>query len=467
MANVVSDKDRVVLEAPIIELRDGNGALVGRFVNGVFQGIARPAVPDVREYGAVLDGVTDDHVALNSAIAAGGGVIPRGMTAAVADTVVGADYGCLYAAGAKLKWTGANGGTMYTQPTSGGPNIMQGLCGDWGAKVTLDANSATGMKFLDLHSSHDGNFNFIFFTGAGDQTGTMCSIRCDVTNSGGIQGSNKNTINNGFLFWTGNKSGIVLDAQGAAAASQVITLNNLGAWNFVNVGTTFLKVGPYADNNTWILTLRCSLNLDNGVALDCAANAETYAAIMQVLQPDIFAGKSGRKAVNFGAGTSRHQIGFLFNNPAEVGTTQITDGGAGSYQILGGDWQPTGAAASALNTASRNISGTGQIVTLTDGASVATDAGLLGLRGGVAKLAVLANANRTITNPTNLSKGQEFTYEILNSTGGAYSSTFTWGSAGLFKMPSFTVPGNGLRSTVTFYYDGTNLIQKGNQSTAF
>ncbi len=72
----------------------------------------------------------------------------------------------------------------------------------------------------------------------------------------------------------------------------------------------------------------------------------------------------------------------------------------------------------------------------------------------------------TIANPTNMTVGDKITYDVKNSSGGTIG-VVTWGSGGTFLLSSgtFTRPSNGKRAVVRFYYDGTNLVSLGAQSS--
>ena len=62
----------------------------------------------------------------------------------------------------------------------------------------------------------------------------------------------------------------------------------------------------------------------------------------------------------------------------------------------------------------------------------------------------------TISAPTSPKTGQQITYTIRNTSGGALG-TITWNA--VFKMPAFATPGTAGSRSVTFVYDGTNWIQ--------
>lgn len=68
----------------------------------------------------------------------------------------------------------------------------------------------------------------------------------------------------------------------------------------------------------------------------------------------------------------------------------------------------------------------------------------------------------TINAPTlGLVPGRIITFDILNSSGGAMGA-ITWDA--VFKKGAFTVPANTKRSTIQFYFDGTNWVALNAQS---
>ena len=98
---------------------------------------------------------------------------------------------------------------------------------------------------------------------------------------------------------------------------------------------------------------------------------------------------------------------------------------------------------------------TAKIVTLTDAATIAVNAAL----GG--KFTVTLTADRTMGAPANPAVGQEIEFDIVQDRRGGH--TLAWNAA--FKE-AWSDTGNtrGRRSTIRFYYDGTNWMQMGAQS---
>jgi hypothetical protein len=98
---------------------------------------------------------------------------------------------------------------------------------------------------------------------------------------------------------------------------------------------------------------------------------------------------------------------------------------------------------------------TAKIVTLTDAATIAVNTALRG------KFTVTLTADRTMGVPTNPAIGQEIEFDIVQDRRG--SQALTWNAT--FEE-AWSDRGNtrGKRSTIRFYYDGTNWMQMGAQS---
>jgi Pectate lyase superfamily protein len=98
---------------------------------------------------------------------------------------------------------------------------------------------------------------------------------------------------------------------------------------------------------------------------------------------------------------------------------------------------------------------------LTYSATIATDAGVASDKF---KIVATNTTAFTISTPTNPSTGKEITYDIKNSSGGTHG-VITWGAgflnggAGTVGAGAFTGIANGKRRTIRFYYDGTNWIE--------
>lgn len=86
------------------------------------------------------------------------------------------------------------------------------------------------------------------------------------------------------------------------------------------------------------------------------------------------------------------------------------------------------------------------------GTVIATDAGL----ANAFTITATDGVAFAISAPTNLAAGKQVTYTIRNTTGGALGVA-TWNA--IFKMAAWTQPGTGTSRSITFIYDGTNLVE--------
>ena len=90
---------------------------------------------------------------------------------------------------------------------------------------------------------------------------------------------------------------------------------------------------------------------------------------------------------------------------------------------------------------------------LTYSATIATDSRL----ARHFKITVTDTSAFTISNPTNVFKGQTITYDILNSSGGVMGA-LTWG--GDFALAgAFTNPADTKRRTISYYYDNAKWVE--------
>ena len=419
--------------------------------SGVLAGAGIPI--DLRSKGAVMDGSTDDSAALNTAFnTAGAYLVPSGKTVALGNTVtLKQDAWLILAPGATVKWTGGSSTNMFTQSTAAGPNIRSGVIAPLGHGA-IDLSAATGVTVFDLHSPQFCRFYGLDIGAAVDQTGFVFKIACDATSNGGY-GNNKNAVMNYIGHITAGKNGTFLTAAGALTGTQVVTLNTVEHINALNQGVGFISLGPFADNNYFIGTMRCSINQNNAVGLNIFGSADTYFNSFQTLQVDTFAGKTGRIGIQLGAGSSRTQVFGYFNDPAAEGG-QIVDNGSLSHYIMG-EWQGTGTITSGLAVAQRGIAYLTEVQSITYAATMASDWSQVADHGMFTIIPTDTNP-MTVSNPTNVGKGQMVTYDFLNSSGGTMG-TITWG--GNFHLAgAFVNPASTKRRNITFYSpDGTYL----------
>lgn len=79
-------------------------------------------------------------------------------------------------------------------------------------------------------------------------------------------------------------------------------------------------------------------------------------------------------------------------------------------------------------------------------------------RSSVAVLTATTNAAFTFGAPTHLISGQLVTFTVRNTSGVALSATNPF-SNGVFKLSAWTQPGTGNSRSISFVYNGTNLIE--------
>ena len=89
---------------------------------------------------------------------------------------------------------------------------------------------------------------------------------------------------------------------------------------------------------------------------------------------------------------------------------------------------------------------------LTYGTVIATDASL----ANTFSITATDGVAFTISAPTNLVAGKQITYVVRNTSGGALGA-ITWNA--IFKMAAFTSPATANSRSITFVYDGTNLVE--------
>ena len=99
-----------------------------------------------------------------------------------------------------------------------------------------------------------------------------------------------------------------------------------------------------------------------------------------------------------------------------------------SYQVPWASGVP--ARVTVLNGNNRPLA---DVVALVEGANVAVNAAL----GEVQRLTLTSNSNRAIQTPTNGRQGQLLTFEILNSSGAAYTSTKLTFTSAYLKTAAF------------------------------
>lgn len=96
----------------------------------------------------------------------------------------------------------------------------------------------------------------------------------------------------------------------------------------------------------------------------------------------------------------------------------------------------------------------GKPVTLVFGTAVPVDF----QKSSVVSLTATSNAAFTFGVPAHLVRGQIVTFLIRNTSGVALSATNPFSNA-IFKLSAWTQPGTGSSRSISYLYDGTNLVE--------
>lgn len=83
---------------------------------------------------------------------------------------------------------------------------------------------------------------------------------------------------------------------------------------------------------------------------------------------------------------------------------------------------------------------------------IATDAS----QASIFSITVTDGVAFTISAPLKPTTGQEITYTIRNTSGGAMGA-ITWNA--VFKLAAFTNPATATNRSITYVYDGTNWVE--------
>lgn len=89
---------------------------------------------------------------------------------------------------------------------------------------------------------------------------------------------------------------------------------------------------------------------------------------------------------------------------------------------------------------------------LTYGTVIATDASL----GNSFTITATDGVAFTISAPSNLVAGKQISYTVRNTSGGALGA-ITWNA--VFKMAAFANPATANSRSISFVYDGANLVE--------
>lgn len=475
---------------------------------------------NVKDYGALADGVTNDTTAIQDAInslTSGGTVyFPVGTYLVTAQIVVPAKVTLVGTGYATENGTGA----AYRGPSC----ILRGFTGS-NATVALNGDGS-GMDMLDVDGNNQGTGDQVQVWGSRVKIGTISTrnsggdgVRIGKTNAGAVD-TNSNFWFIQYLVTCGNAAnGIRIDdTNTTTTASYPLGVSNANAGYAALIdaranGEDGVQIGNANDNvfadigsqdNTGIgihfktdgtnSGPRCNTVLSNDSEANVGNDIQIDAATLPTFAPGLYNRIWGNRSVALNSrivdnstGSSiftwnSNAGGYVWNGrvvayePSDL-KTAVFD----FYQSSGGN-NVAGMRAFTTGTSG----GRWELWTKRDGntsamALAVNSSGILipqrALNSQVVNsttpidcavgVTFLVNVSSTsafaIANPTNVeAAGQTLTICLKNTSGGAMG-TVTWGSK--YKMAAWTSPATGYSRSITFFYDGTNWIESSRTSS--
>jgi len=273
---------------------------------------------NVKDFGAIGNGIADDTAAIQAAIdsmtATGGGllVIPPGTYNQTTTLTLKTGVNIL-AYGATLSYSGS--GVQITTPTTGvlvGAGIMGG--------VLNGGSSCT--KQVELYSPYRCAFRDVTFV---SNNATCYTLDILVNTTGDVNSDgNRNAAFN--LFDNVLQDGIcgtVLRMSGHATEPTVVTLNTFLNLNSRGASVRGIEFKSWCDSNYFAGITRMSLVANNAVGVEWntetpAANIGVYSNNFSHLAVDTFGSYTGRIGLKQNW-TKFNQVDYYFNEPAAEG----------------------------------------------------------------------------------------------------------------------------------------------------
>lgn len=437
--------------------------------------MATPDVADIRDFGAVGNGVTDDRAAIQSAINTGIPVfVPRGVF------MIGTPG---------LTWTGDNRIILG----NGWDSVIKAMSGASTPATMLQARDHPHYTLTDIQLDMNGAATTALDVGW-STAGQSCqnefrNIKIAGRNAASVVAfladNNHDSVYDHILINGMGTAGVGFRCDGGAGVIQLSNLCFLDALLELNVQVALLnqyigtgiriRAGGGSNNHLHLTgcNVYTSLITSAGIQIPSTSRCESIVIdsclfSMSGTGHSVVDGKvdegvlvrassfelgSGAASAMFGSATyggrtaNRPLTQLIASNlgPVTYNPTTTTVATDLSASIAGSLFTP----------ATKIAQG---IFTLTYASTVNTSVAT----ASYFKLTVTNSTAFTIAVPSNTVPGQQITYDILNSSGGAMGA-ITWSAAaGGFKLAgTFVNPANTKRRTISFRYDGTNWIEIG------
>jgi len=290
------------------------------------------SVIDVKGYGAVGDGVTDDAAAINAAITAaavdGGTVYFATGNYKHNSAITLASNVTLMGYGATLTWGGGSS-AQITTPTTGvliKPGVI-GLKIDGGASATT---------LLELFSVYSGTFRDLYFD-SNLATNIVMDLRCNTSGSTNADGNRCFVFSEFSNISSSGVCGTFLRLKGESGSAVVTacTFNNINALTVAVRGIDFTQ---WCDSNYFGGITGIFLTAINAVGVEYntgspTSNVGVYANNFAHLYVNTFGSYAGRVGMKMNL-TKLNNIEYYFQDPVAEGGDFITTSDTISYRVL-------------------------------------------------------------------------------------------------------------------------------------
>lgn len=279
------------------------------------------------DFGAVMDGVTDDYAALRNAQTAltNGGIIyiPEG-TLAIGTAFTLAAGVTLQGAGKNtttIKWIGGNTTAVITVSNPQANNVFTS---SHIRDMTINANTATTMTGISFVDAKRNTVRNVMVKSSVTATGTGIRLQ---GGSGG-NGETYNCVWNRFydIDISGFQVGIQCD--GTATTPTVSTLNQFFGLNIYGPGATGIRFTQWCDSNEFhgveiFLTANTTTGIIHNDSATPAVDTGVYSNNFYNLAVDSF-GLAGCVGILFNF-TKQNQVYGFFHSPETFNGTLISD----------------------------------------------------------------------------------------------------------------------------------------------